>query len=76
MATILQDLRDVVHDLRLLADDATQHCPSLDEPKGHGTARDLVDLVLLGSIGIALDEWKTVPDEEVNRPDFPGGSQC
>ena len=39
-ATVLKDLRDVVHALRLLADDTTQHCPSLDEPKGHGTARD------------------------------------
>jgi hypothetical protein len=67
IATLFHRVRDVLNDLRLLVDRSSHYYPRIAEPKDDHTARDLVDLILLGSIDNAVREWKAAP----SRPGQP-----
>jgi hypothetical protein len=61
IATVFHRVREVLNDTRLLVDHSTHHYARIAEPKDDHTARDLVDLLLLGSIDDAVREWKEAP---------------
>jgi hypothetical protein len=68
IANVFQQAREVLRDVRLLVDRSSHHFPDVKEPSEHGTARDLVDLVLLGLITDAVREWLATPEPEGEEP--------
>lgn len=68
IAKVFHRAREVLHDVRLLVDWSSHHFPPVEEPKNDHTARDLVDLLLLGSIDQAVREWTETPAQPGARP--------
>lgn len=63
IATLFHRVRDVLNDIRLMVDRSSHHYPRIAEPKNDHTARDMVDLIILGSIDDAVREWKAAPSQ-------------
>jgi hypothetical protein len=68
VAKLFHRAHAVLRDVRLLVDRSSHHFPPVEEPKDDHTARDLVDLLLLGSIGQAVIEWTATPARPGERP--------
>jgi len=47
----------VLNDLRILVDNSSFALPSLEPSQNNVAARDVVDLLLMGSIQFAISEW-------------------
>jgi len=67
VANIFRHVRQILHDVRLLADHSGFHFPDVKEPDADQTARHLVDLLLLGSIQLAVSEWHATPSVDGER---------
>lgn len=53
----------LMNDLRMLVDSSTFVMPRLEPSDGSATARDLVDLIVVGTIQYAVHEWQRMPGE-------------
>lgn len=61
VAAIFQHVLRIFRDMRLLVDHSGFHFPEVTEPTDDRTARDLVDVLLLGSIQHAVEDWMATP---------------
>jgi len=50
---------DVLNDIRLLLDSSTYHVPSMAPSDNDANARDMVDLILVGTIYYSVEQWQT-----------------